>query len=69
VPNTPIHVAALVALPPRKSRISFGRTGATNPSASMSSMTVTKIKTTAALRAFIARSKTVVAAVPAAKLK
>jgi hypothetical protein len=53
VPNTPIHVAALVALPPRKSRISFGRTGAINPNASMSSMTVTKIKTTAALRAFM----------------
>src|SRR4029450_11777972 len=60
-PKPPSHVAALVALPPRKSRISFGRTGAINPNASMSSITVTKIKTTAALRSFIARSRSPVA--------
>jgi hypothetical protein len=68
VPNHPSQFAALTALPPRKSRINLGRTGAISPSASMSSMTVMKIKTTAALRAFI-RSTIVEAAVSAAKLK
>src|SRR5205823_3541479 len=53
VPKTPSQVAALVAFPPRKVRMSFGKTGAINPRANMSSMTVMKIKTTAALRAFI----------------
>jgi len=62
-------VAALVALPPRKFRINFGRTGAIKPNASMSSMTVTKINGIAAWRGFIPRSTTVVVAVPAAKLK
>src|SRR5439155_8354684 len=55
VPKMPSHVAALVALPLRKFRMSFGKTGAINPRASMSSMTVMKIKTTAALRAFIGK--------------
>jgi hypothetical protein len=53
VPNHPSQDAALVVLPPRKSRINFGRTGAIKPSASMSSVTVTKIKTIAAWRCFI----------------
>ena len=37
----------------RKLRTSFGNTGAIKPSASMSSITVMKIKTTAAGRDFI----------------
>ena len=40
-------------LPPRKFRINFGSTGAIKPSASMSSMTVTKMNAMAAGRAFI----------------
>ena len=53
VPKMPFQSAAMFMLPPRKSRISLGSTGAINPSASMSSMTVTKIKTTAARRVLI----------------
>src|SRR4030095_14737703 len=55
VPKTPFQVAAELMLPPRKSRINFGNTGAINPSASMSSMTVTKMNGIAAWRFFIAR--------------
>src|SRR4051812_17670005 len=44
---------ALDASPPRKFRISFGKTGAIRPNASMSSVTVMKIKVTAALRGFM----------------
>src|SRR5436309_11179838 len=54
VPKTPIHVAALAALPLRKLRMSFGKTGAINASASMSSMTVTKMKAMAPGRDCIA---------------
>ena len=53
VPKIPNHFAALDASPPRKFKTSFGRTGAIKPSASMSSVTVTKMKTTAALRGFM----------------
>src|ERR1700745_3556314 len=55
VPKMPFHVAAEFMLPPRKSRINFGNTGAINPSASMSSITVTKMNGIAAWRFFIAR--------------
>ena len=53
VPKTPFQFAAEFILPPRKSRINFGNTGAINPSASMSSMTVTKMKAMAAGRFFM----------------
>ena len=69
MPKMPSHVAALVGLPPRKFRMSFGKTGAINPRASMSSMTVMKINVMAALRGFMGRSTTVEAGVSAAKLK
>src|SRR5712691_1326560 len=55
VPNHPSQLAALTESPARKSRISFGKTGAIKPSASMSSMMVMKIKTTAAGRDFMIR--------------
>src|SRR6266852_309754 len=55
VPNHPSQLAALTESPPRKSRINFGSTGAIKPSASMSSMIVMKIKTTAAGRDFMMR--------------
>src|SRR5207249_9349229 len=57
VPKMPFHFAAEFMLPPRKSRINFGNTGAINPSASMSSMTVTKMNGIAACRFFIAREE------------
>ena len=53
VPKTPFHFAAEFMLPPRKSRINFGNTGAISPSASMSSMTVTKMNAMAAWRDFM----------------
>src|SRR5262249_10405936 len=51
--NRALHFAASVIWPPRKSRISVGRTGIINPIARMSSVTVTRIKMTAAGRDFI----------------
>lgn len=53
VPKILNHFAAEGVSPPRKLSTSFGRTGAINPSASMSSVTVIKMKTTAALRGFM----------------
>src|SRR5205823_7989708 len=64
-----LHVAASVIRPPRKSRISFGKTGIIKPIARMSRVTVTRMKMTAAGRDFIARTTTVEAAVSAAKFK
>ena len=55
MPKTPFQFAAEFMLPPRKSRISFGNTGAINPSANMSSMTVTKMNAMAAGRFFISK--------------
>src|SRR6266508_2208335 len=51
--NRALHFAASVISPPRKSRISFGKTGMIKPIAKMSSVTVTRMKMTAAGRAFI----------------
>ena len=53
VPKMPNILAAFGALPPMKSSTSFGRTGAINPSVSMSSVTVIRTKMTAALRGFM----------------
>jgi hypothetical protein len=44
---------AFAASPPRKLSTSFGSTGRINPSASMSSVTVMKMKMTAALRGLL----------------
>src|SRR4029077_20494855 len=55
VPKMPFQVAAEFMLPPRKSRINFGNTCASNPSTNMSTMTVTKMNGIAAWRFFIAR--------------
>jgi hypothetical protein len=49
----PNILAAFGASPPRKSSTRVGNTGTIKPSASMSSVTVMKIKTTAALRGFM----------------
>jgi len=51
--------AAFGVSPPRKFSTSFGSTGMINPSASMSSVTVMKMKTTAALRGFMIVATTV----------
>src|SRR5215469_5884623 len=51
--NRALHFAASVIWPPRKSRISLGRTGMIKPIARMSSVTVTRMKMTAAGRDFI----------------
>src|SRR5882757_7850564 len=48
--KSPRYSEARAVLPPRKSEISFGITGATTPKASMSSSTVTKMKPRAACR-------------------
>src|SRR5947208_4956251 len=48
--NRALHLAASVISPPRKFRISFGKTGMIKPIARMSRVTVTRIKTTAAGR-------------------
>ena len=45
--------AAFDASPPRKFSTSFGNTGAIKPNASMSSVTVMKMKMTAAFRGFM----------------
>src|SRR6266850_6234026 len=50
--NQPLHHAVPVISPPRKSKISFGKTGMINPIARMSSVTVTRIKVIVALLAF-----------------
>src|SRR5262249_30129039 len=50
VTNKPRYSEARAVLPPRKSEISFGMTGAMMPKASMSSRTVTKMKPSAACR-------------------
>src|ERR1700746_1048503 len=67
--NRALHFAASVISPPRKSRISLGKTGMIKPIAKMSSVTVTRMKIIAAGRAFIIRSTTLEAAVSAAKGK
>src|SRR5205814_1115860 len=54
VPKTPFQSAALFMSPPRKSRINFGSTGTMRPTVSISSVTVTRTKMTAALVDFIA---------------
>src|SRR5207302_6937932 len=51
--NRALHFAAFVISPPRKSRISLGKTGIIKPIARMSSVTVTRIKMTAAGRDFM----------------
>src|ERR1043166_596439 len=51
--NRALHFAASVIWPPRKSRISLGKTGIIKPIARISSVTVTRIKMTAAGRDFI----------------
>src|SRR5436190_9235304 len=63
--NRALHFAASVIWPPRKSRISLGSTGIIKPIARMSSVTVTRIKMTAAGRDFIRlkHERNVVAAV------
>src|SRR5436853_5967084 len=63
--NRALHFAASVISPPRKSRISFGKTGMINPIARMSRVTVTRIKMTAAGRDFmrVEHQRNVVAAV------
>src|SRR5215813_10841097 len=48
-----LHFAASVISPPRKSRMSLGKTGMIKPIARMSSVTVTRMKMTAAGRDFI----------------
>src|SRR3989449_8499936 len=60
-----LHFAASVISPPRKSRISFGKTGMIKPIARMSRVTVTRIKMTAAGRDFmrVEHQRNVVAAV------
>src|SRR5262249_31705234 len=50
--NQALQSAVLVIRSPRKSRISFGRTGMINPIARISRVTVTRIKVMAALPAF-----------------
>src|SRR5665213_1317513 len=52
VPKTPIILAVLEAFPFRKPSIRRGRTGAIMPSASISSVTVKKMKAAAARRPF-----------------
>src|SRR5438132_2449034 len=63
--NRALHFAAFVISPPRKSRISLGKTGIIKPIARMSSVTVTRIKMTAAGRDFMRteHERNVVAAV------
>src|SRR5438477_9021323 len=63
--NRAVHFAASVIWPPRKSRISLGRTGIIKPIARMSSVNVTRIKMTAAGRDFmrLKHQRNVVAAV------
>src|SRR5438094_9680334 len=51
--NRALHFAASVISPPRKSRISFGKTGIMRPIARISRVTVTRIKMTAAGRDFM----------------
>src|SRR5438067_8963933 len=51
--NRALHFAASVISPPRKSRISFGKTGIMRPIARMSRVTVTRMKMTAAGRDFM----------------
>jgi hypothetical protein len=51
--NRALHFAASVIWPPRKSRISLGKTGMIKPIARMSRVTVTRMKMTAAGRDFI----------------
>src|SRR6266496_3394010 len=51
--NRALHFAASVISPPRKSRMSLGKTGMIKPIARMSSVTVTRMKMTAAGRDFI----------------
>src|SRR5438046_243259 len=60
-----LHFAASVISPPRKSRISFGKTGMIKPIARMSRVTVTRMKMTAAGRDFmrVEHERNVVAAV------
>jgi hypothetical protein len=48
-----LHLAASVISPPRKSRISLGKTGIIKPIARMSRVTVTRINMTAAGRDFM----------------
>src|SRR5215469_2666946 len=71
--NRALHFAAPVISPPRKSRISLGRTGIIKPIARMSSVTVTRMKMTAAGRDLmrVEHQRNVVAAVvsTAEKLK
>src|SRR5262249_25886285 len=55
VRKTPFQIAVRVISLFTKLRIRFGNTGAINPSATMSSMTVTKMNGIAAWRFFIAR--------------
>ncbi len=63
--NRALHFAASVIWPPRKSRISLGNTGIIKPIARISSVTVTRIKMTAAGRDFmtVEHERNVVAAV------
>src|SRR6058998_1556163 len=63
--NRALHFAASVISPPRKSRISFGKTGMIKPIARMSRVTVTRMKITAAGRDFmrVEHERNVVAAV------
>src|SRR5438876_9780619 len=63
--NRALHFAASVISPPRKSRISFGKTGMIKPIARMSRVTVTRMKITAACRDFmqVEHERNVVAAV------
>src|SRR5260370_40650429 len=63
--NRPLNFAVAVITPPRKSRMSFGKTGMIKPIARTSRVTVTKMKMTAAWR-FLIRSTTVEAAITAA---
>src|SRR5437762_12395677 len=51
--NRALHFAASVTSPPRKSRISFGKTGMIKPIARMSRVTVTRMKIIAAGRDFM----------------
>src|SRR5438045_7979244 len=51
--NRAVHLAASVISPPRKSRISLGRTGMIKPIARTSRVTVTRMKMTAAGRDLI----------------
>src|ERR1700675_1948292 len=62
--NRALHFAASVISPPRKSRISFGKTGMIKPIARMSRVTVTRMKIIAAGRDFMREhERNVVAAV------